>query len=123
MGKGVPTVAAVTRDPPKVAQEQPAAAQVSETEKEGGWEGEAKQAPAKAVAAEGIVKQMEAKTYSCSECGLKTPSRMTYIQHVLNGCIMDMVVGGSEDGGDNAAQQQNAIKKAKVGESVPVVTS
>merc|ERR1711974_408647 len=81
--KGVPTVAAVTRDPPKVAQEQPAAAaQVSETEKEGGWEGEAKQAPAKAVAAEGIVKQMEAKTYSCSECGLKTPSRMTYIQRV-----------------------------------------
>ena len=33
-----------------------------------------------AAAAEGIVKQMEAKTYSCSECGLKTPSRMTYIQ-------------------------------------------
>ena len=35
------------------------------------------------------------------------------LQHVLNGCIMDMVVGGSEDGADNAAQQ-NAIKKAKV---------
>ena len=28
----------------------------------------------------GLVKQMETKTYSCSECGLKTPSRMTYIQ-------------------------------------------
>ena len=82
------------------------------------------------AAAEGIVKQMEAKTYSCSECGLKTPSRMTYIQvrhsikyfstdilicvslqHVLNGCIMDMVVGGSEEGADNGS----AIKKAKVG--------
>merc|ERR1712215_661011 len=42
-----------------------------------------------------MVKQMEAKTFSCSECGLKTPSRMTYIQHVLNGCIMDMVLGES----------------------------
>jgi len=40
-----------------------------------------------------IVKELEAKTYSCSECGLKTHSRMTYIQHVLNGCIMDMVLG------------------------------
>merc|ERR1719447_1822732 len=121
--KGVPTVSTVQREPQKAPQEQPtAAAQVSETEKEGGWEGDAKQAPAKAAAAEGIVKQMEAKTYSCSECGLKTPSRMTYIQHVLNGCIMDMVVGGSEEGGDNAAQQ-NAIKKAKVGEAVPAATS
>ena len=82
------------------------------------------------AAAEGIVKQMEAKTYSCSECGLKTPSRMTYIQvrhsikyfstdilicvslqHVLNGCIMDMVVGGSEEEG---GAQPSAIKKAKV---------
>ena len=43
-----------------------------------------------------IVKELESKTYSCSECGLKTPSRMTYIQHVLNGCIMDMVLGESE---------------------------
>merc|ERR1712042_139366 len=42
-----------------------------------------------------IVKKMESKTFSCSECGLKTPSRMTYIQHVLNGCIMDMVLGES----------------------------
>merc|ERR1719412_424951 len=40
-----------------------------------------------------IVKELEAKTYSCSECGLKTHSRMPYIQHVLNGCIMDMVLG------------------------------
>merc|ERR1711936_631376 len=114
--KGVPTVAAVAREPPKVTLERPSVApQVSETEKEGGLEGETKQAPAKAAAAGGIVKQMEAKTYSCSECGLKTPSRMTYIQHVLNGCIMDMVVGGSEEGADNGS----AIKKAKVAEPVP----
>jgi len=46
-----------------------------------------------------IVKELESKTYSCSECGLKTPSRMTYIQHVLNGCIMDMVLGESEGKG------------------------
>ena len=45
-----------------------------------------------------IVKELEAKTYSCSECGLKTHSRMTYIQHVLNGCIMDMVLGEVEVG-------------------------
>ena len=32
------------------------------------------------AAALGLVKQLETKTYSCSECGLKTPSRMTYIQ-------------------------------------------
>merc|ERR1712110_377853 len=108
---------------PKVAPEQPAASpQVSETEKEGSWEGETKQPPVKTAAADGMVKQMEAKTYSCSECGLKTPSRMTYIQHVLNGCIMDMVVGGSEDGAENATQQ-NAIKKSKVGEPVPAATS
>ena len=44
-----------------------------------------------------IVKELEAKTYSCSECGLKTHSRMTYIQHVLNGCIMDMVLGEVRD--------------------------
>merc|ERR1711915_838282 len=45
-----------------------------------------------------VVKELEAKTFSCSECGMKTHSRMTYIQHVLNGCIMDMVLGegGSE---------------------------
>jgi len=121
--KGVPTVAAVARESPKVTPQQPAAApQASETEKE--VEGETKQVPTKATAApaEGIVKQMETKTYSCSECGLKTPSRMTYIQHVLNGCIMDMVVGGSEDGAENAAQQ-NAIKKAKMGEAIPAGTS
>ena len=92
--------------------------QVPETEKEGGWEGEAKQAAGKAAAAE----QIEEKTYSCSECGLKTPSRMIYVQHVLYGCIMDMVVGGSGEGGDNAAQQ-NAIKKVQVGELVPAGTS
>lgn len=40
-----------------------------------------------------VVKELEAKTFSCSECGMKTHSRMTYIQHVLNGCIMDMVLG------------------------------
>merc|ERR1712062_723253 len=65
-----------------------------------------------------IVKELEAKTYSCSECGLKTHSRMTYIQHVLNGCIMDMVVGGSEEGADNGS----AIKKAKVAEPVPAAS-
>ena len=42
-----------------------------------------------------VVKEMESKVLSCSECGMKTHSRMTYIQHVLNGCIMDMV-GGAE---------------------------
>merc|ERR1719244_333730 len=47
-----------------------------------------------------IVKKMEAKTFNCSECGLKTPSRMTYIHHVLNGCIMDMVLG--ENGSEGA---------------------
>ena len=78
--KGVPTVPAVSREPPKVAQEQPTAAaaeqvsdglkialspkrkvvpvpckenyptiQATETEKEGGWEGDVKQAPAKVV--------------------------------------------------------------------------
>ena len=44
-------------------------------------------------AASEVVKELEAKTFSCSECGMKTHSRMTYIQHVLNGCIMDMVLG------------------------------
>jgi len=49
---------------------------------------------------EEIMKEMEKKTFTCSECGLKTPSRMTYIQHVLNGCIMDMVLGETGDGGE-----------------------
>ena len=40
-----------------------------------------------------VVKELEAKTFSCSECGFKTHSRMAYIQHVLNGCVMDMVLG------------------------------
>ena len=40
---------------------------------------------------------VEFKTFSCSECGMKTHSRMTYIQHVLNGCIMDMVLGEVSD--------------------------
>ena len=34
--------------------------------------------------------KMVYKIHSCSECGLKTPSRMTYIQHVLSGCMMDL---------------------------------
>lgn len=38
-----------------------------------------------------VVKKLEEKIFRCSDCGMKTPSRMTYIQHVLNGCIMDMV--------------------------------
>merc|ERR1711951_258877 len=53
------------------------------------------------VEASKVVKEMESKTLSCSECGMKTHSRMTYIQHVLNGCIMDMVMGEVQDG-DNA---------------------
>jgi len=53
---------------------------------------------------EGISKEMEAKTYSCSECGLKTPSRMTYIQHVLNGCIMDMVMGPNDSTLEESSQ-------------------
>merc|ERR1712004_286532 len=109
--KGVPTVSAVQREPQKAPQEKPTApAQGKDTPKESGQEKESKPAPVKA-AADGIVKQMESKTYSCSECGLKAPSRMTYIQHVLNGCIMDMVVGGSEEDGGT---QPSAIKKAKV---------
>merc|ERR1712088_275426 len=117
--KGVPTtVTPVAKEPRKVTQERTTAdAQAAENEKEGELESNEKPAPVKA-AAEGIVKQMEAKTYSCSECGLKTPSRMTYIQHVLNGCIMDMVVGGSEEGADNGS----AIKKAKVAEPVPAAS-
>jgi len=50
------------------------------------------------VEASKVVKEMESKTLSCSECGMKTHSRMTYIQHVLNGCIMDMVMGEVQDG-------------------------
>eukprot|EP00092_Neocalanus_flemingeri_P018497 GFUD01020020.1.p1 GENE.GFUD01020020.1~~GFUD01020020.1.p1 ORF type:complete len:425 (-),score=133.63 GFUD01020020.1:1143-2384(-) len=56
-----------------------------------------------------MVKQMEAKTFSCSECGLKTPSRMTYIQHVLNGCIMDMVLG--ENGGEEEGMAESTLSK------------
>jgi len=58
-----------------------------------------------------IVKKMEAKTFSCSECGLKTPSRMTYIQHVLNGCIMDMVLG--ENGGDGRLDTKIPAKRGR----------
>ena len=36
-----------------------------------------------------FLKELESQTFSCSDCGVKTPSRMTYMQHVLNGCIMD----------------------------------
>merc|ERR1712012_1013785 len=104
------TVSAVQRETPKAPQEKPnAPPQGKDIPKESGQEKEPKPVPVKA-AADGIVKQMESKTYSCSECGLKTPSRMTYIQHVLNGCIMDMVVGGSEEDG----AQPSAIKKAKM---------
>lgn len=78
---------------------------------------------AEPVAVQGFVSQMETKTYSCSECGLKTPSRMTYIQHVLNGCIMDMVMGsgetGQEEGNQQVVSQRHArpVKKMlKVGE-------
>jgi len=61
-----------------------------------------------------MVKQMEAKTFSCSECGLKTPSRMTYIQHVLNGCIMDMVLG--ENGGEGVVESTPAKRGRKPGD-------
>lgn len=60
-----------------------------------------------------MVKKMEAKTFSCSECGLKTPSRMTYIQHVLNGCIMDMVLG--ENGGEGDGAVESTISPAQRG--------
>jgi len=118
--KGVPTVSAVQREPQKAPPEKPTAPpQGKDIPKESGQEKESKPAPVKA-AADGIVKQMESKTYSCSECGLKTPSRMTYIQHVLNGCIMDMVVGGSEEDG---GAQPSAIKKAKMAGPVPAASS
>ena len=58
-----------------------------------------------------IVKKMEAKTFSCSECGLKTPSRMTYIQHVLNGCIMDMVLGENGGEGEGVVESNNSQAK------------
>lgn len=73
---------------------------------------------------------MEAKTYSCSECGLKTPSRMTYIQvtarnyflnltlcdlqHVLNGCIMDMVMGDAGATQEDSSQPLGGIKRPGV---------
>ena len=75
----------------------------TETEKTVEKEKEKAVTPAEAAAVENqentekntseVVKELEAKTFSCSECGMKTHSRMTYIQHVLNGCIMDMVLG------------------------------
>jgi len=58
-----------------------------------------------------IMKKMEAKTFSCSECGLKTPSRMTYIHHVLNGCIMDMVLG--ESGSEGALDSKTPAKRGR----------
>merc|ERR1719412_1152427 len=54
-------------------------------------------------AASEVVKELEAKTFSCSECGMKTHSRMTYIQHVLNGCIMDMVLGENGERVNNSS--------------------
>jgi len=62
-----------------------------------------------------IVKELEAKTYSCSECGLKTHSRMTYIQHVLNGCIMDMVLGEVENESPAAESPARGRTPAKRG--------
>jgi len=61
-----------------------------------------------------VVKELEAKTFSCSECGMKTHSRMTYIQHVLNGCIMDMVLG---EGGESTpiGFDGEPIKRSKRG--------
>lgn len=73
--------------------------------------------------AEDIMKQMETKTYSCSECGLKTPSRMTYIQHVLNGCIMDMVLGetgSTEEEGASPARGQSGRGRKRGAMSGPL---
>jgi transcription elongation factor Elf1 len=67
--------------------------------------------PEPVVDTQEIVKKMEAKTFSCSECGLKTPSRMTYIQHVLNGCIMDMVLG--ENGGEGGVDSKTPVKRGR----------
>jgi len=41
------------------------------------------------AAVDSFIKQLESQMFKCSDCGVKTPSRMTYIQHVLSGCIMD----------------------------------
>ena len=65
-----------------------------------------------------VVKELEAKTFSCSECGMKTHSRMTYIQHVLNGCIMDMVLGEVSE--DYFVWIQNVYMNFKGGESTPI---
>merc|ERR1719166_559015 len=53
---------------------------------------------------------VEFKTFSCSECGMKTHSRMTYIQHVLNGCIMDMVLG---ENGENVVERRTPAKRGR----------
>merc|ERR1711951_335200 len=62
------------------------------------------------VEASKVVKEMESKTLSCSECGMKTHSRMTYIQHVLNGCIMDMV---EVKDGDNSLGIRQPSKRGR----------
>merc|ERR1711951_197649 len=64
------------------------------------------------VEASKVVKEMESETLSCSECGMKTHSRMTYIQHVLNGCIMDMVMGEVK-GGDNSLGIRQPSKRGR----------
>jgi hypothetical protein len=38
------------------------------------------------------------KIFSCYDCGLQTPSRMTYIQHVLGGCETDQTDPSSKVG-------------------------
>jgi len=67
------------------------------------------------VEASKVVKEMESKTLSCSECGMKTHSRMTYIQHVLNGCIMDMVMGEVKDGDNSLGIRQPSKRGRKPG--------
>ena len=99
-GSQASQIKAVRQKPKPVKEPEPEVEKSQETEKETEKEME-KQMDEKIgieeniepVDTQEIVKELEAKTYSCSECGLKTHSRMTYIQHVLNGCIMDMVLG------------------------------
>lgn len=59
-----------------------------------------------------FVKELESKIFVCSDCGLRTPSRMTYIQHVLNGCVMDQAANGD--------RREKKKRKQKVVEHVLV---
>jgi len=112
--KGVAGAGAPGVPVPMEARQQGVQAREASEPAEGPAEGAVDGAGAGAGA--GSAKQMEAKTFSCSECGLKTPSRMTYIQHVLNGCIMDMVMGAPPDPAADPAMAPQP-KKLKMGEA------